>query len=68
MPEQLVAVLAEHVQTDGNGLVHVPPVPVTPPLPGLETYRERPPASYQIRPRFGYDDYGDSYSGPALDW
>ncbi|MFJ1796652.1 hypothetical protein [Kitasatospora griseola] len=66
--ERVLAVLAEHVQVDGDGLVHVLPVAVTPAPPGLE-YQERPPASYQpVRPRFGREDYGDSYGGPALDW
>ncbi|MFF2630922.1 hypothetical protein ACFVUN_34805 [Kitasatospora griseola] len=66
--ERVLAVLAEHVQVDGDGLVHVPPVAVTPAPPGLETDYEYPPAVYRERPRFGRDDYGDSYGGPALDW
>ncbi|MFI9789113.1 hypothetical protein ACIHEI_37205 [Kitasatospora sp. NPDC051984] len=66
--ERVLAVLAEHVQFDDDGLVHVPPVAVTPAPPGLETDHEHPPVSYQVRPRFGRDDYGDSYGGPMLDW
>ncbi|MFD8484100.1 hypothetical protein [Kitasatospora sp. NPDC059673] len=66
--ERVLAVLAEHVRVDGDGLVHVPPVPVTPAPPGMESHREQPPAVYRERPRFGREDYGDSYGGPALDW
>ncbi|MFD5566237.1 hypothetical protein [Kitasatospora griseola] len=51
-----------------DGLVHVPPVAVTPAPPGLETDHEHPPAVYRERPRFGRDEDGDSYGGPALDW
>ncbi|MFD5566229.1 hypothetical protein [Kitasatospora griseola] len=64
----MLAVLAEHVRFDGDGLVHVPAVALTPVPPGLEAHQERPPVVYRERPRFGRDDYGDSYGGPALDW
>ncbi|WP_404871093.1 hypothetical protein ACI1MP_38340 (plasmid) [Kitasatospora griseola] len=66
--ERVLAVLAEHVQVDADGLVHVPTVAITAAPPGLEAHRERPPAVYQERPRCGRQDYGDSYGGPALDW
>ncbi|MGW4809228.1 hypothetical protein [Kitasatospora sp. NPDC004272] len=66
--ERVLAVLAEHVRIDGDGLVHVPAVAVTAAPPGLEPHPERPPVLYRERPRYGREDYGDSYGGPALDW
>ncbi|OKI95132.1 hypothetical protein [Kitasatospora sp. CB01950] len=68
--ERVLAVLAEHVQVDADGLVHVPPVAITPAPPGLEAYRERLPAVYREPPRYGREAnaYGEDYLGPALDW
>ncbi|MFB7948941.1 hypothetical protein ACFC6L_28955 [Kitasatospora phosalacinea] len=66
--ERVLAVLAEHVQVDGEGLVHVPAVAVTAAPPGLEPHPERPPAVYRERPRYGREDYGEGYGGPMLDW
>nr|WP_237419007.1 hypothetical protein [Kitasatospora sp. SID7827] len=61
-------VLAKHVQVNGDGLVHVPAVAVTAAPPGLEPHPERAPVLYRERPRFGRDEGGEGYGGPALDW
>ncbi|GLW75452.1 hypothetical protein Kpho02_77490 [Kitasatospora phosalacinea] len=66
--ERVLAVLAEHVQVDNEGLVHVPAVTVTAAPPGPEPHRERLPVLYRERPRYGREDYGEGYDGPALDW
>ncbi|QKW23987.1 hypothetical protein HUT16_00095 [Kitasatospora sp. NA04385] len=60
-------VLAAHACLDSDGPVHVPAVAITAPPPGLEAHRERPPAVYRERPRYGREDYGDSYGEPVLD-
>ncbi|MFG2698838.1 hypothetical protein [Kitasatospora sp. NPDC048407] len=74
--ERVLAVLAEHVQVDADGLVHVPSVAVTPAPPaGLEPRREPPRTVQRAQSRFGrdadkraHDAYGEDYLGPALDW
>ncbi|MFE1318357.1 hypothetical protein [Kitasatospora phosalacinea] len=77
--ERVLAVLAEHVQANADGLVHVPAVAVTAAPPGLEADRKPPTPVYRERRQRQWsfqrerderarDVYGDGYIDPTTDW